>query len=322
MHIIVPDNLDQIGLDMLASTPGITFEAAKKMPRADLMGRGAGVDALIIRSATTVDEAMFDALPNLKAVARAGVGVDNVDLDLATQRGVVVMNAPDGNTIATAEQTMAEMLALARHLPQAYLSMKEGKWDRTSFMGIELRGKTLGIVGFGRVGQAVAKRALAFEMNVIAFDPFPNAEAAKALGVPFVGLDDLFAQSDFITLHAVSTPESKNMINAANIAKMKDGVRIINVARGSLIHEADLAEAIKSGKVAGAALDVFAEEPPPAENPLVGLPGVIHTPHLGASTLEAQNEVAVQAVNNLLNAILKQEYRNVVNPGVLAKLGQ
>jgi D-3-phosphoglycerate dehydrogenase len=322
VHIIVPDNLDQIGLDMLASTPGITFEAAKKMPRADLMGRGAGVDALIIRSATTVDEAMFDALPNLKAVARAGVGVDNVDLDLATQRGVVVMNAPDGNTIATAEQTMAEMLALARHLPQAYLSMKEGKWDRTSFMGIELRGKTLGIVGFGRVGQAVAKRALAFEMNVIAFDPFPNAEAAKALGVPFVGLDDLFAQSDFITLHAVSTPESKNMINAANIAKMKDGVRIINVARGSLIHEADLAEAIKSGKVAGAALDVFAEEPPPAENPLVGLPGVIHTPHLGASTLEAQNEVAVQAVNNLLNAILKQEYRNVVNPGVLAKLGQ
>lgn len=321
VHIIVPDNLDQIGLDMLASTEGVTFEAAKKMPRAELIQKGEAVTALIIRSATTVDTEMFNALPNLKAIARAGVGVDNVDLDVATERNVVVMNAPDGNTIATAEQTMAEMLALARHLPQAHLSMKEGKWDRNSFMGTELRGKTLGIVGFGRVGQAVAKRALAFEMSVIAFDPFPNEAASKALGVPLVTLDELFAQADYITLHAVSTPESKNMINATNIAKMKDGVRIVNVARGSLIQEADLAEAIKSGKVAGAALDVYTEEPPSADNPLVGLAGVIHTPHLGASTLEAQNEVAVQAVNNLLNAVLKGEYRNVVNPGVLSKLG-
>lgn len=322
MHILVPDNLDQIGLDMLAQTPGVTFEASKKMSREDLLKKAPEADGLIIRSASKVDAEMLAALSKVKAVTRAGVGVDNVDLVAATERGVVVMNAPDGNTIATAEQTLALMLALARHIPQAYASLKGGKWDRNSFLGTELRGKTLGIIGLGRVGQAVAKRAAAFEMSLVAYDPFVNQAAAQALGVQMLDLDALYAQSDYITLHAVATPQTRNMINAANIAKMKDGVRIINVARGTLVEEADLAAAIQSGKVTGAALDVFADEPPLENNPLIGLESVIHTPHLGASTLEAQNEVAVQAVNNLLNALLKGQYNNVVNPDVLARIAK
>jgi D-3-phosphoglycerate dehydrogenase len=320
MHIIVPDNLDKVGLDILAATPGVTFDAPAKMTRADLLKGADQADGLIIRSATTVDAEMFAALTKVKAIARAGVGVDNVDLDLATQRGVVVMNAPDGNTIATCELTFGLMLALARHIPQAHASMMAGKWDKKSYMGTELRGKTLGIVGFGRVGQAVAKRALAFEMTVMAHDPYIPDEVATRLGARLVGLDELYAQSDYLTLHSVATKETKGMINAATLAKMKDGVRIINAARGTLINEHDLAAALQSGKVTGAALDVYTEEPPPAGHPLVGLPNVIDLPHLGASTLEAQNEVAIQAVNNLLNALLKHEYRNVVNPAVLEKI--
>lgn len=320
MHIVVPDNLDQVGLDLLAQTSGVTYEAFKKLPRPDLMAMGGKVDGLIIRSASTIDREMFEALPNLKAIARAGVGVDNVDLEEATRRGVVVMNAPDGNTIATAELSMGLMLALARHIPQAHTSMQARKWDRAVYMGTELRGKTLGVVGFGRVGQAVAKRALAFEMKVIAYDPYVPPSVAEELGTRLLGsLDEVYAQADYITLHSVLTPETREMINAASISKMKDGVRIINVARGALVNEADLAAALKSGKVAGAAVDVYPEEPPPPDNPLVGLPNVIDTPHLGASTEEAQLEVAIQATNNLLNALLKKEYRNVVNPDVLKK---
>ncbi|KAB2904584.1 MAG: phosphoglycerate dehydrogenase [Anaerolineae bacterium] len=320
MHIIVPDNLDQVGLDMLAATPEVTYEAPAKMTRAELLAKASTADGLIIRSATTVDKEMFAALTNIKAIARAGVGVDNVDLDIATERGVVVMNAPDGNTVATAEQTLALMLALARHVPQAYLSMKEGKWDRKTYMGTELRGKTLGVIGFGRVGQAVAKRALAFEMTVLAYDPYIAPEVAQNLGVTMLSFDEVLAKADYLTLHSVATRETKGMINAANIAKMKDGVRIVNAARGTLINDDDLAAAIQSGKVAGAALDVYAVEPPPNDNPLINLVGVIHTPHLGASTIEAQNEVAIQATRNLLDALLKHEYRNVVNPAVLDKL--
>lgn len=317
MHIIVPDNLDRVGLDILDSTEGVTYIAPEKMTRADLLAVAAEADGLIIRSASKIDKEMFDALTKVKAIARAGVGVDNVDLEEATRRGVIVMNAPDGNTVATAEQTLAEMLSLARHIPQAYASMKDGKWDRKSFMGSELRGKTLGILGFGRVGRAVAKRALAFEMEVIAYDPFVVADNLQLGGATLVDLDDLFKRSDYITLHAVATAETRQIIRAENIAKMKHGVRIINVARGSLIHDVDLAEALKSGKVSGAALDVFDPEPPNPDNPLLGLPNVIHTPHLGASTLEAQNEVAIQATNSLLKALLKGEFENVVNPAVL-----
>ncbi len=227
------------------------------------------------------------------------------------------MNTPEGNTIATAEETFALMLALARHIPQAYLSMRDGKWDRKSYMGVELRGKTLGVVGFGRIGRAVAKRALAFEMQVIAYDPYISADLAADLGVELVSLEDIYRRSDFITLHAVLTDETREMIRAENIAKMKLGVRIVNAARGALINEADLAEAIKTGRVAGAALDVYAQEPPPPDHPLIGLPGVIHTPHLAASTEEAQVAVAVEAAHLIRDGLLNGQWRNVVNPEVL-----
>lgn len=317
MHIIIPDNLDKVGLEILDNTPGVTYYAPSKFTRSEMLAVAPQADGLIIRSATTVDKEMFEALVNVKAIARAGVGVDNVDLDYATQHGVVVMNAPDGNTIATAELALGLMLALARHIPQAHGSMLEGKWEKKAFMGTELRGKTLGIVGLGRVGQAVAKRAAAFDMHLIAHDPFLPAEVAERLRIPLLPLEEVFAKSDYLTLHSVATKENRGLINATTISMMKPGIRIINDARGNLVNEADLAEAIKSGRVAGAALDVFSVEPITADNPLLGLPGVIHTPHLGASTLEAQNEVAIQAVNNLLDALLKREYRNVVNPAVL-----
>jgi len=318
MHIIIPDNLHQAGLDILDATDGITYDAYTKMPREDLLADAGKADGLIIRSASTIDAEMFDALTQVKAIARAGVGVDNIDLNVATERGVVVMNAPDGNTIATAEETLALMLALARHIPQAHQSMLDNRWDRKLYTGTELRAKTLGVIGFGRVGQAVTRRAQAFDMNVIAYDPFVKPDVAEEKGVKLLSLADVLSQADYITLHAVVTDDTKNMINAQSIATMKDGVRIINVARGKLINEADLAAAIESGKVAGAAVDVYSSEPP-ENNPLVGLKGVVHTPHLGASSEEAQVAVAVQAVENLLAAMQKQEYNSVVNPAVLEK---
>lgn len=316
-HILIPDNLDKAGLNILSNTPGVTIQAAAKMSREEVLAAIPNADALIIRSATKVDGAMLDAAPKLRFVGRAGVGVDNVDLPAATARGVVVSNAPDGNTIATAELAFALMLATARFIPAAYNSLAKGEWDRKSFTGTELRNKTLGIIGFGRVGRAIARRAQAFDMNVIAYDPFVQAVSTQSVGVSLVSLDELYANADYITLHAVVTDENKHMINASSIAKMKKGVRIINAARGALINEADLAEAIKGGKVAAAGLDVFNEEPPEAGNPLIGLKGVVHTPHLGASTIEAQDEVAVQIAHTALDALFKGEFKNVVNPDVL-----
>jgi len=319
MHILIPDNLDKAGLALLSKAEGVTIQAAAKMSREEVLAAIPDADALIIRSATKVDRTMMQAAPKLKLVGRAGVGVDNVDLAAATELGIVVMNAPDGNTVATAELALGLMLALARHIPAADASMKAGQWERKAYMGVELRGKTLGLIGFGRVGRAVAKRAAAFEMTIIAYDPFIPAEVATNMGVKLVTLDELLATADFISLHAQPSPENHNLINAQTLAKMKKGVRIVNDSRGSLIDEAALAEAIKAGQVAGAALDVYQQEPPEANNPLIGLPGVIHTPHLGASTLEAQDEVAVQIAQQTLDALFKGEYRNVVNPDVLSK---
>ena len=316
-HVLIPDSVHPFALDVFKSTPELRVTAQGQMQRAETLSTVASADALIIRSATKVDAEMLSAAMHLRAIARAGVGVDNVDIKTATANGVVVMNTPDGNTIATAEQTFALMLALARHVPQAYLSMRDGKWDRKSYMGTELRGKTLGIVGFGRIGRAVAKRALAFEMTVIAYDPYIPLDIAADLGVDLVSLDDIYRRSDYITLHMVLTDETREMIRSENIAKMKSGVRIINAARGALINEADLAEAVKSGQVAGAALDVYAQEPPPADHPLIGLPGVVHTPHLAASTEEAQIAVAVEAAQLIVEGLLKGKWRNVVNPEVL-----
>ena len=320
-HILVPDSVHKTAVQILQVADGFKITAPGQMSRADTLAAIADADALIIRSATKADAELIQAARKLKIIARAGVGVDNVDVTAANQQGVVVMNTPEGNTIATAEFTFGLILALARHIPQAYASLSSGKWDRKSYMGVELRGKTLGIVGFGRIGRAVAKRALAFEMNVITHDPYIPVDIAEDFGVRLVSLDDLFAQSDFITLHSLITPETRDMINKDSIARMKKGVRIVNAARGALINEADLAEAIKSGQVAGAAVDVYSEEPPPAGHPLIGLPGVIHTPHLAASTEEAQVAVAIEAAQLVVDALLKGEYKNVVNPGALGQGG-
>jgi D-3-phosphoglycerate dehydrogenase len=316
--VLIPDAVNARALDVLKQAgDALDVTAPGQMSREDLLAALPETEALVIRSASKIDAEALAAAPNLRLIARAGVGVDNVDIPVATQRGIIIMNTPDGNTISTAEHTFGLMLALARHIPQAHASMREGKWDRKSFGGVELRGKTLGVVGFGRIGRAVAKRALAFEMTVLSYDPYIAADVAADLGVELVSLDDLFRRSDFITLHALLTDETREMINAQTLATMKRGVRIIDAARGALINEGDLAEAIKSGQVAGAALDVFAEEPPQPNNPLVGLPGVIHTPHLAASTEDAQIVVAVEAAQLIVDALLKGEYKNVVNPAAL-----
>lgn len=319
LHILIPDNLDKAGLTILTNSPGVTIQSAAKMSREEVMAAIPDADGLIIRSATKVDAAMMDAAPKLKFIGRAGVGVDNVDLPAAAERGIVVSNAPDGNTIATAELAFSLMLSVARFIPAAYNSLAGGQWDRKSFTGTELRNKTLGIIGFGRVGRAIAKRALAFEMTVVTFDPFVSAETALDAGVSLVTLDGLYAAADYITLHAVVTDDNKHMINATSLAKMKKGVKLINAARGALINESDLADAIKAGQVGGAGIDVFNEEPPEAGNPLIGLKGVVHTPHLGASTVEAQDEVAVQIAHTALDALLRGTYKNVVNPDALPK---
>ncbi|MBE2185029.1 MAG: hypothetical protein IAE89_16485 [Anaerolineae bacterium] len=319
-HVLVPDNVHASAVDVLkAAGDGLAYTARGQITRDELLAEIVNTDALMIRSAHKIDQPVLDAAQNLRVIARAGVGVDNVDLTAATERGVIVMNTPDGNTVSTAEHTLGLMLALARHIPQSHISMNEGKWDRKTYGGVELRGKTLGLVGFGRIGRAVAKRALAFDMSVVTYDPYITAEQAGAAGVRQVSLDDLFAQSDFISLHALLTDETRNLVNKETIAKMKPGVRIVDAARGALINEADLAEALQSGQVAGAALDVYVQEPPDPNNPLLHLPNVVHTPHLAASTEDAQIVVAVEAAQLVVAALLKGEYKNVVNQAVLAK---
>ena len=315
-HVLVPDSVNKKAVEILEQA-GFKVTAPGQMKREETLAAIADADALIIRSATKADAALINASTKLKAIARAGVGVDNVDLDAASAKKIAVMNTPAGNTVATAEFAFGLMLALARHIPQSFVSMQAGKWDRKSYQGVELRGKTLGIVGYGRIGQAIGNRAAAFDMNVLAYDPYIPADVVSKLGGELVTLDELLAQSDFITLHSVITDETRGMINATNIAKMKKGVRIVNAARGALINDADLAEALKSGQVAGAALDVYNEEPPQAGHPLIGLPNVIHTPHLAASTDEAQVAVAIEAAELIVAALQKNEFKNVVNAAAL-----
>jgi len=315
-HVLVPDSVNKKAVEILEQA-GLKVTAPGQMKREETLAAIADADALIIRSATKADAALINASTKLKAIARAGVGVDNVDLAAASAKKIAVMNTPAGNTVATAEFAFGLMLALARHIPQSFVSMQGGKWDRKSYQGVELRGKTLGIVGYGRIGQAIGKRAAAFDMTVLAYDPYIPADTIRKIGAEPVTLDELFAKSDFITLHSVITDETRGMINAANIAKMKKGVRIVNAARGALINDADLAEALKSGQVAGAALDVYNEEPPAADHPLIGLPNVIHTPHLAASTDEAQVAVAIEAAELIVAALQKGEFKNVVNADAL-----
>ncbi|MCY4525813.1 MAG: hydroxyacid dehydrogenase, partial [Anaerolineaceae bacterium] len=291
-NILIPDNVNRRAIDLLAAIPDFKVTAPGNMSRAAVLAEIGTAHALVIRSATTVDAELLAAAPHLRAVARAGVGVDNVDLAAAQARGIIVVNTPGGNTISTAEYTLALILALARHIPQGHTSLAAGNWDRKAFGGVELQGLILGIIGMGRIGRDVAARAGAFDMICIGYDPYVDAHSAHTAGIEKQDtLEQLYARADFLTLHALVTPDTRHMINATSLEQMKPGIRIINAARGALIDEAALAAALQSGHVAGAAVDVYPEEPPPADYPLLNLPNVIHTPHLSASTDGAQVRV-------------------------------
>ncbi|MGY4797365.1 phosphoglycerate dehydrogenase [Lysinibacillus fusiformis] len=278
----------------------------------ELIAKIADVDVLLVRSQTTVTREVIEAAKSLKLIGRAGVGVDNIDLAAATEHGIIVVNAPDGNTNSAAEHTIAMMTSLARHIPQAFNTLKNGKWDRKSYVGVELKNKTLGVVGFGRIGVEVAYRAKGQRMNVMAYDPFLTDERAKELGVTKATVEEICAAADFITVHTPLLPETRNLINKDKFAMMKDGVRIINCARGGIINEDDLYDAIVAGKVAGAALDVFVSEPA-TDHKLLTLPQVIATPHLGASTIEAQESVAVDVSNDIIKFYKTGTVTNPVN---------
>src|SRR5437660_4933086 len=276
-------------------------------------------DGLAIRSATKVTPKILEQAKNLKVIGRAGIGVDNVDIPAATQKGIIVMNTPFGNSITTAEHAITLMLALARQIPQADTSTQAGKWEKNRFMGVEITGKTLGVIGAGNIGSIVVDRALGLRMRVIAYDPFLSPERAADLGVHKVELDELFKRADFITLHTPLTEKTKNIVDASAFAKMKKGVRIINCARGGLVDERALREALDSGHVAGAAFDVFTEEPA-SENPLFGHPNVVCTPHLGAATMEAQENVALQIAEQMSDYLLSGAILNAVNfPSITAE---
>ena len=276
-------------------------------------------DGLAIRSATKVTSKILEKAKNLKVIGRAGIGVDNVDIPAATARGIIVMNTPFGNSITTAEHAISLMLALARQIPEADISTRAGKWEKNRFMGVEITGKTLGVIGCGNIGSIVADRALGLKMKVIAYDPFLSAERAKDLGVEKVELDELLKRADIITLHTPLTDKTRNIIDAAALKKTRKGVRIVNCARGGLIDETAVYEALKSGHVAGAAFDVFAEEPA-TSNPLFTLPNVVCTPHLGASTTEAQENVALQIAEQMSDYLLRGAIANAINfPSISAE---
>jgi D-3-phosphoglycerate dehydrogenase len=311
MKVLISDNISSKCVEILKNA-GLEVDMKVGLKPEELKACIGDYHGLVIRSATKVTSDIISAAKNLKVIGRAGSGLDNVDKTAATKKGIVVMNTPGGNTITTAEHTIAHLVSLARLIPQATMSLKAGKWEKKKFMGVELYNKTLGILGIGNIGSQVAKRMQAFAMNVIAFDPFLSEDKAKIMGVEKVDLKELFKRSDFITIHTPLTPETKNLINKKTIKIMKQGVRIINCARGGLINEKDLYDAIVEGKVAGAALDVFEKEPP-ENNPLLTLDNVIATPHLGASTKEAQENVAIAVAEQIVDYLIHGTIRNAVN---------
>ena len=315
MKIIVCDPVSPKGIALLQQRPEFQVVVLpKRLTEAELLPVVADATALVVRSETKVTRKVIEAAKKLRVVGRAGVGVDNVDIEAATQHGTVVMNTPGGNTVTTAELSFAMLLALARKVPQAHASMTAGKWDRKLFQGLELAGKTLGVLGMGRIGSEVAKRAVAFGMRVIAYDPYLTEDRARAVGAEFAdSVDEVYRVADFITIHMPVTPETKHMLNAAAFAKMKPGVRLVNCARGEIVVEADLLAALQSGKVAGAALDVFATEPLPADHPYRQQPNLILTPHLGASTAEAQEKCGIEVAEVIAGYLLTGEVRNAVN---------
>jgi D-3-phosphoglycerate dehydrogenase len=287
-RILVTEKIAETGLDRLREA-GHDVDLQLAPDASDLPGLIKGANALIIRSATTVTAEVLEAADELVVVGRAGIGLDNVDVEAATGAGVMVVNAPQSNTLSAAEHTMAMLLGQARNIPQAHSALKQGRWERSQWEGVELSDRTLGIIGLGRIGRLVAQRALAFGMRLIGYDPFVSADRARQLSVEMMDLDELIATSDFVTLHLAKTPETMGLINAELLAKAKPNLRIVNVARGGIIDEADLADAVRSGQIAGAAIDVFAAEPT-TESPLFDLDSVVVTPHLGASTREAQDK--------------------------------
>ena len=298
--IVIAEAIAQAGIEKLAEH--FDVDLAIGSDRADLLARLDGAHGLIVRSATQVDAEMIAAAPDLKVIGRAGIGVDNIDLDAATARGVLVVNAPHANTISAAEQAMALMLSQARNIPRAHASLTSGVWDRKSFQGVEMHGKTAGIIGLGKIGTLVAQRCAAFGMEVIAYDPFVTEDRARRLGVGLVDLDTLLARADFISIHLPKTKDTENLIGGDNLAKLKPGVRIVNTSRGGIVNERELARAIESGVVAGAGLDVFEVEPT-TESPLFGLPQVVVTPHLGASTTEAQDKAGTDVAEAVAAAL-------------------
>ena len=310
--ILVADEVSNSGLQPLHDA-GFVVEKRTGLNPTELPAALSGCVGLVVRSETKVTADLMDSATTLRVIGRAGVGVDNIDVPAATERGIVVMNAPDGNTITTAEHTIALLIALARRVPQANNSLKSGHWDRKLFIGVELQGKTLGVVGMGRIGRTVSARARAFGMKIVAFDPFIAPEQARDLEIELAPLDELFASADFITIHTPLTAETRGVIGRDAFARMKKGVRIINCARGGLVDESALYDAIKSGTVAGAALDVFAQEPPAPDHPLLLLDEVIATPHLGASTAEAQEGVAFTVSEQMRDYLLSGALRGAVN---------
>ncbi|MDP6686331.1 MAG: phosphoglycerate dehydrogenase [Candidatus Omnitrophota bacterium] len=310
--ILISDSLAQEGIDILKKVKDFKVDVKLKLPPAELKKIIKDYDALLVRSGTKATKDIIKSAEKLKVIGRAGVGLDNVDLTAASKRGIIVMNTPGGNTISTAEHTISLILALSRNIPQASTSTKKGEWERKKFMGVELYGKVLGIIGLGRIGNEVAKRASAFGMKIIAYDPFLSLDKANELGVEAVEVKDLFKRADYITVHTPLTDETRHIIGKDTIKHMKSDVRIINCARGGIVDESALCEAIQKGKIAGAALDVYEKEPP-KDSPLLKCGNVILTPHLGASTEEAQVNVAIDIANSVRDALLGCGIRNAVN---------
>ena len=311
--VIVLDKLAQEGLDMLASAPGIEYEVRTGLAGEDLRQTLTEFDGAICRSGVKLTADILEGNRRLKGIVRAGVGTDNIDSRAATKAGIVVMNTPAGNTLSTAEQAIALMLALSRNIAPAYQSLIEGKWDRNKFMGTQVAGKTVGIVGLGRIGLAVAKRCQGLEMEVIGYDPFLSAERAQQLGIELVkNVDDMLPRVDYLTVHTPLTDETRNLFDMPQLEKIKPGARLINCARGGIYNEEALIKGLESGKLAGVALDVYQEEPC-TSSPLFGMPGVVCTPHLGASTEEAQTSVATEAVELLTDFLTTGTIRHAVN---------
>ncbi|MEJ2364016.1 MAG: phosphoglycerate dehydrogenase [Deltaproteobacteria bacterium] len=312
MKILVSDLLSQRGIQVLEETPGFEVDVNTSLTHEELLGIIKNYDALVIRSSTKVTEEVIEAAHRLKVIGRAGIGLDNVDIGAASRGGIVVMNTPDGNVITTAEHAVAMLMALSRNIPQAAASMKSHKWEKKLFRGRELFNKTLGVIGIGRIGRIVADRARGMKMNIIAYDPYIPAETIEKIGVEPVTLDALLARSDCITVHTPFTPETRNLNNRECFTKMKRGILLVNCARGGIVNEHDLYEALQEGIVAGAALDVFEKEPP-EDNPLLDLDNVIATPHLGASTDEAQENVALAVAGQIIDYLQRGTVRNAVN---------